>query len=105
VGPLATRITAAITAVSSAPNLDVPVACQFSLYPLGTGAHMDEIYGCIDFLKRSGTFEKSKHFCTKLRGDAGAVFATLAEAYLRFGASSSHVALDITVSANSPSRV
>ena len=105
VGPLATRITAAITAVSSAPKLDVPVACQFSLYPLGTGAHMDEIYGCIDFLKRSGTFEKSKHFCTKLRGDAGAVFATLAEAYLRFGAASSHVALDITVSANSPSRV
>ena len=53
------------------------VAAQFSLYPLGSGHHMDEIYGCIDFLKKSGVFDRSKNFCTKLRGDAGPVFATL----------------------------
>ncbi|WP_413468504.1 YkoF family thiamine/hydroxymethylpyrimidine-binding protein [Mesorhizobium muleiense] len=31
------------------------------------------------------------------------MFATLSEAFLRFGAPQSHVALDFTVSANSPS--
>ena len=76
-------------------------AAQFSLYPLGQ-SHMDEIYGCIDFLKRSGVFDRSKHFCTKLGGDAGAVFATLGEAFLRFGAPEGHVTLDLKVSANSP---
>lgn len=47
---------------------------------MGTGTHMDEIYGCIDFLKRSGTFDRAKNFCTRLSGDAGAVFATIREA-------------------------
>jgi len=37
-----------------------------------------------------------------LRGDAGPVFATLAEAFCRFGPPEGHVAIDLTVSANSP---
>lgn len=102
-GSLEDRITAARKAVADAPATGQEVAAQFSLYPLGADHHMDEIYGCIDFLKSSGVFEKSKNFCTKLRGDAGAVFATLSEAYLRFGSPQGHVALDLTVSANSPS--
>ena len=102
--PLAERIAAARNAVAAAPQTGQPVAAQFSLYPLGPGQHMDEIYGCIDFLKSSGVFDRSKNFCTKLRGDAGPVFATLGEAFLRFGAPEAHVALDLTVSANSPSR-
>lgn len=100
--PLAERIEAAHAAVRAAAGTGQAVACQFSLYPLGVDHHMDEIYGCIDFLKASGVFDKSKHFCTKLRGDAGPVFATLEEAFLRFGAPEGHVALDVTVSANSP---
>lgn len=103
--PLAERIAAARAAVAAAPETGQPVAAQFSLYPLGRGQHMDEIYGCIEFLKSSGVFDRSKNFCTKLRGDAGPVFATLSEAFLRFGAPEAHVALDLTVSANSPSRV
>lgn len=101
--PLAERIAAAREAVANAATTGRPVAAQFSLYPLGGAHHMDEIYGCIDFLKASGVFDRSKNFCTKLRGDAGPVFATLAEAFLRFGARDGHVALDVTVSANSPS--
>ncbi|MCV3210874.1 Ykof family thiamine-binding protein [Mesorhizobium sp. YC-39] len=101
--PLAARIGAARAHVDAAEKLGQEVAAQFSLYPLGEGHHMDEIYGCIDFLKTSGVFDKSKNFCTKLRGDAGPVFATLSEAFLRFGAPQGHVALDLTVSANSPS--
>ena len=100
--PLDARIAAAIAHVATAPETGQIVAAQFSLYPLGDGHHMDEIYGCIDFLKRSGVFDRSKNFCTKLRGDAGPVFATLSEAFLRFGAVQGHVALDLKVSANSP---
>ena len=64
---------------------------------------MDEIYAAIDFVKASDTFDRSKNFCTKLKGDAGPVFATLSQAFLRFSAPEAHVALDLTVSANSPS--
>jgi uncharacterized protein YqgV (UPF0045/DUF77 family) len=102
---LTVRGAQAREAVRVAPKTGQIVACQFSLYPLGNGHHMDEIYGCIDFLKNSGVFEKSKNFCTKLGGDAGAVFATVSEAFLRFGAPEGHVAIDMTVSANSPSKV
>jgi hypothetical protein len=98
------RIVAAVRHVEAAPRTGQVVAAQFSLYPLGGGHHMDEIYGCIEFLKRSGVFDRSKNFCTKLRGDAGPVFATLSEAFLRFGAPQGHVALDLKVSANSPSK-
>lgn len=101
-GPLETRIAQARQRVAEAAVLGQPVAAQFSLYPLGAHAHMDEIYGCIDFLKGSGVFDRSKNFCTKLRGDAGPVFSTLSEAFLSFGAREGHVALDLTVSANSP---
>ena len=102
--PLQERIAAAVRHVEAAPRTGQIVAAQFSLYPLGSGHHMDEIYGCIDFLKASGVFDRSKNFCTKLRGDAGPVFATLSEAFLRFGAPQGHVALDLKVSANSPSK-
>jgi len=102
--PRAARIAAAVRHVEAAPRTGQVVAAQFSLYPLGSGHHMDEIYGCIDFLKASGVFDRSKNFCTKLRGDAGPVFATLSEAFLRFGAPQGHVALDLKISANSPSK-
>jgi hypothetical protein len=100
--PLAGRVAAALDAVASAEDLEQPVVAQFSLYVMGTGNHMDEIYGCIDFLKQSGVFDHSKHFCTRLKGDVGAVFATLSEAFCRFGPPEGHVTIDLTVSANSP---
>ena len=100
--PLADRIATALEAVKDTKRTGQIVATQLSLYPLGAGHHMDEIYGCIDFLKQSGVFGKSKNFCTTLRGDAGPVFATLSEAFLRFGSPQGHLALDLTVSANSP---
>lgn len=102
---LPARIKAALQAVADTPQTGQIIAAQFSLYPLGLGHHMDEIYGCIDFLKSSGTFERSKNFCTKLRGDAGPVFATLSQAFTSFGAQAGHVALDVTLSANSPSKI
>ncbi|MBN9551569.1 MAG: Ykof family thiamine-binding protein [Alphaproteobacteria bacterium] len=103
--PLDERKRAALRAVRETPSTSQPAAAQFSLYVMGTGNHMDEIYGCIDFLKKSGVFDRSKNFCTRLRGDAGAVFATLNEAFCRFGPGAGHVTLDITISANSPTAV
>ncbi|MDQ2093602.1 Ykof family thiamine-binding protein [Rhodobacteraceae bacterium 10Alg 79] len=100
---LTDRQTLAAEAVAQAPDLGVAIDLQFSLYVMGSGDHMDEIYGCIDFLKTSGTFHKSKNFCTRLRGDAGAVFETLRQAFLRFGPAEGHVTIDMTASANSPS--
>ena len=101
--PLAERRALAAQAVKDAPELGVVIDVQFSLYVMGAGGHMDEIYGCIDFLKDSGTFHKSKNFCTRLRGDAGPVFETLRQAFLRFGPAQGHVTIDMTASANSPS--
>ncbi|GLQ57001.1 YkoF family thiamine/hydroxymethylpyrimidine-binding protein [Devosia nitrariae] len=101
--PLAERHADALAAVRGAPVLDVFSVAQFSLYVMGSGSHMDEIYGCIDFLKQSGTFEKSKHFATKLSGDTGVLFATLEQAFCRFGPPEGHVTIDLTASANSPS--
>lgn len=100
--PLADRIATALDAVKDTKRTGQIVAAQLSLYPLGAGHHMEEIYGCIDFVKQSGVFGKSKNFCTTLRGDAGPVFATLSAAFLRFGSPQGHLALDLTVSANSP---
>ncbi|MCZ4353692.1 YkoF family thiamine/hydroxymethylpyrimidine-binding protein [Roseovarius aestuarii] len=100
---LTERQQLAAQAVKNAPELGVVIDVQFSLYVMGAGQHMNEIYGCIDFLKDSGTFHKSKNFCTRLRGDAGAVFETLRQGFLRFGPAEGHVTIDLTASANSPS--
>ena len=103
VAPLGQRQAEALKAVSGAAETGAFSVAQLSLYVLGQDRHMDEIMGCIDFLKRSGTFEKSKHFATKLHRDSGPVFATLEQAFYRFGPPEGHVTIDLTVSANSPS--
>lgn len=102
--PIDERKAQALAAIAAVPSAGQPVAAQFSLYTLGIDQHMDEIYGCIDFIKSSGVFDRSKNFCTKLRGDAAPVFATVGEAFVRFGPPQGHVTIDLTVSANSPSR-
>lgn len=98
------RSALAAKAVKQAPVLGVEIDVQFSLYVLGQDRHMDEIYGCIAFLKASGTFLRSKNFCTRLRGDAGPVFEAVRQAFLRFGPAEGHVTIDLTASANSPTR-
>lgn len=101
--PLESRQAGALAALAEAPETGEVARAQFSLYVMGAGDHMAEIMGCIDFLKRSGCFDRSKNFCTRLIGDSGPVFATLREAFCRFGPPQGHVTIDLTVSANSPS--
>ncbi len=102
--PLAQRQQKALEALKNVPHHGQEADAQFSLYVMGAGDHMAEIMGCIDFLKSSGTFLRSKNFCTRLNGDAGAVFATLQQAFCQFGPPAGHVTIDLTVSANSPSK-
>ena len=102
--PLAARQERALASLVTAPDKGQTADAQFSLYVMGAGDHMAEIMGCIDFLKQSGTFDRSKNFCTRLAGDAGPVFATLEQAFCQFGPPQGHVTIDLTVSANSPSK-
>jgi energy-coupling factor transport system substrate-specific component len=102
--PLAQRQAQAQSAVADAPIKGQTADAQFSLYVMGAGDHMAEIMGCIGFLKTSGSFDRSKNFCTRLTGDAGPVFATLQQAFCQFGPPNGHVTVDLTVSANSPSK-
>lgn len=101
--PVGERIRAAREAVAAAPETGLAVAAQIGLHPLGDPDHMAEIAACIAFLKESGVHDRAKNFCTKLRGDAGPVFAALEEAFMGFGLPEGHVAADVKVSANSPS--
>lgn len=103
--PVEDRIAGALARVAAAPALGVPAAAQLSLYPLGAGHHMDEIEACIAFLKASGLGFAPRHFSSTLRGDSGPLFEALAEAFLAFGAPQGHVAMDLKVSANSPTAV
>lgn len=102
--PLAQRQAQALSAVADAPIKGQTADAQFSLYVMGAGDHMAEIMGCIGFLKTSGSFDRSKNFCTRLTGDAGPVFATLQQAFCQFGPPNGHVTVDLTISANSPSK-
>lgn len=102
--PLTLRQSNALATIAVTPMTGQHADAQLSLYVMGADDHMAEIMGCIDFLKTSGTFDRSKNFCTRLSADAGPVFATLQQAFCQFGPPNGHVTVDLTVSANSPSK-
>ncbi|RUT31366.1 HMP/thiamine-binding protein [Arsenicitalea aurantiaca] len=102
--PLAGRITEAIAETRAAPITGIEIAAQFALYVPGSDSHSAEIAGCIEFLQGSGLRTTPKSLVTRIDGDAGPVFSTLGSAFWRFGHGSAHVVMDLTVSANSPSR-
>ncbi|MDX2102197.1 MAG: HMP/thiamine-binding protein [Alphaproteobacteria bacterium] len=95
---------AALARLQDRPPAGIAVAAQIALYPLGEAQHMDGIWECIDFLKRSGVFATSKHFCTKLRGDADRVLQTIEQAFLGFAGPDRHIVLTAILSAGSPSQ-
>lgn len=97
-------VAGALSRFVPGPETGIASSGQISLYPLGTEAHMARIGACIDFLKAAGVYARSKHFCSKLTGDAGALFAAVERAFLDFAPLEAHVVLTLTVSANSPSR-
>lgn len=97
-------VASSVARYAPGPLSGLKTSAQISLYPLGTEAHMARIGACIDFLKAVGVYDRSKHFCTKLKGDAAEVFAAIERSYLDFAPANAHVVLTITVSAGSPTK-
>ena len=103
--PLPDRKRNALQAVHAAEETGQSIAAQFAYYPLGQPpGYMSEINACIDFIDESGTLERKKNFCTKLRGDGGKVFKTLEGVFSSFAPDDAHVTLDLLLSANSPTK-
>lgn len=102
--PRAERDRAALASLREKPATGVSLAAQIALHPLGRADYMSEIAACIAFAKEAGVFLRSKHFCSKLSGDAGRVFAAIEHAFLGFAHATDHVVLCATISANSPSK-
>ena len=80
----------------------VEAAAQYSLYPLGREDYMEQIYDAVAGAKETGTFARSKNFCTRLDGPADKLFETIFESFV--GAPASHAVIHATISANSPSQ-
>lgn len=85
-----------------ASGAGVPVACQWSLYPLGVADYMDVIYREIDRTKQAGVFRKGAHFVSRLDGDLSAVLAAIRRSFDEASGSAGHVVAHLTLSANSP---
>jgi energy-coupling factor transport system substrate-specific component len=65
---------------------------------------MDEIAGCIAFAKQAGVFDRAKHFCSRLQGDATDVFEAIERSFLGFAGPDSHVVLTAILSKGSPTQ-
>lgn len=73
------------------------VSAQFALYPLNAPTYMDTIYREIEKVKQIVTV-KPKHFCTRLDGDASAVFDALQNSLSAASENVTHVVVTATVS-------
>ncbi|MFC0179783.1 YkoF family thiamine/hydroxymethylpyrimidine-binding protein [Thorsellia kenyensis] len=85
----------------------ITVLAQWSLYPLFDDrqtafSHMDDIYRAIDFAKDKGTYHRSTHFVTELKGDLAQVLETIAMGWMLVGQTVQHVTSHTTLSINSP---
>lgn len=80
------------------------VVCQFALYPMGISHYMDVIYREVEGARKSGVTTKSEHFCTRLEGELGEVFAALRRAFDGAERDAKHVVLVATLSKGSPTK-
>ncbi len=83
----------------------IRVAAQFALYPLGIVEYMPIIYREIQATKEAKVFNRGKHFCTRLDGNAHQVFAVMRAAFDRAARDAGHVVITATVSKGSPTTV
>lgn len=79
------------------------VACQFSLYPMGSNGYMDAIYDEITAAgKENGLEVTPEHLCTRLDGSLDAVLGQLRTAFDRAAEVTDHVVIHAILSVNSP---
>ncbi len=97
--------SAACTGVESAPlePSGVEVSAQFAVLPLGDPGYMDIIYREIATVKSSPLQYRAKNFCTRIDGDARAVFAAMQHAFTSAAQDVGHVVVAATISTGSPS--
>lgn len=80
----------------------IRTAAHWSLYPLGTGDHMELIAGAVEGARAAGTYGRSEHYATRLEGDLSDVLTTIADGWLAAGARVPHVVSHATLSLGSP---
>jgi hypothetical protein len=95
------RPTSALTSFGQEIETGQVARAQFWLCAMGARDHTAGIMGRVDFLKRRGIFEWSKDLCSRLKRDTGSVFATLKQAFRKFGPPNGPVTINLTVSAKS----
>lgn len=83
---------------------DMPMACAWSLYPLGSseyfGVIVDEVQKAI---KLSGLDVESYHYCTRLDGKAKDIFKLLETSFEGVSQKINHTIIHATLSKGSPS--
>ena len=97
------RIDAALAREKPATSTGIATAAQIALYPLGRSDYMADVADCIGYLKRASVAVAPKHFCTRLDGDAAAVFQAIETSFLGFAGHDDHVVLTAVLSKGSPS--
>jgi uncharacterized protein YqgV (UPF0045/DUF77 family) len=88
------------------PAEETPIACAWSLYPLGAGKqdYFQTIMAEIEKAqKTSGVTVSPCHYCTRLDGTANAVFSLLKDCFEQVSKQNSHTVIHATFSAGSPS--
>lgn len=87
------------------PDGSFPVACAWSLYPLGRTEYMEIIYREIAQTQLSSGLEASpSHYCSRLDGPASAIFAALRNAFEAVRKHVDHTVIHATLSKGSPSK-
>ena len=94
--------------IDDAKLLPKRVACQFSVYPMGSASYVDTISAVMDEVRKSPAFKDELQgiFCTTLDGDGEEVFNVLRSSFeltrkkhLESGAGE-HVSMHVTITAN-----
>jgi len=87
------------------PAAAFPVACAWSLYPMGSPDYMDIIYREITrTLESSKAVASRSHYSSRLDGTAPEIFATLRAAFEAVRTHVNHTVIHATLSKGSPSK-
>ena len=92
---------AALTADEAAAEIEVNA--QFSLYPMNYSGYMETVAREIEAVKTADVFDRSKHFCTRLKGNVETVFNAVYRSFESAAHDSGHVVIHFTASKGSPS--
>lgn len=79
-----------------------PVACKFSLYPMGVGDYMKDIAWVVNRGIDLGVYDRSTHYCTVVKGDVQDIFRYFEEIAGYCEQHIDHYIMEITMAVNLP---